>query len=102
VGLRPFCDVMFSPPWFAGIYRIRKEAKSNGLASPPKLLKLRPNLAGASLFSLYLEREERSQGSLLRGSGPFFVAAYCRVFSVTGVGLRGVGMRRLALALKVA
>jgi hypothetical protein len=33
--------VMFSPPWFAGIYRIGKEAKSNALASPPKLLKLR-------------------------------------------------------------
>jgi hypothetical protein len=33
--------VMFSPPWFAGIYRIGKEAKSNGLASPSRLLKLR-------------------------------------------------------------
>jgi hypothetical protein len=57
---------MFSPPWFAGIYRIRKEAKSNGLASPPKLLKLRPNLAGASLFSLPRER------NVLRG--PYYGA----------------------------
>lgn len=57
---------MFSPPWFAGIYRIGKEAKSNGLASPPKLLKLRPNLAGASLFSLPRER------NVLRG--PYYEA----------------------------
>jgi hypothetical protein len=55
------------------------------------------------LGEIYLKvAEATDQAGVLRGSGPFFVAAYCMVFSVTGVGLRGVGMRRLALALKVA